>query len=230
MRTLDEIGISYNTDKASLFKDPRDDATKVGNDYLRHYDRNISNLRHEPALVIEMGIGYGDAAGSSIRMWEEYFTHRHMRIVAADIDEVHRNWAGGRVAVEIGDCGSAEFLNALGSKYPNADIVIDDASHYWIHQVAACRVLFNYLRPGGLYIIEDIGTSFHESVRAIYGAPGGPDAYAFVLALATRLVGHRGAHPLVAQLPDCSGDVALLDAIDSVEMTRGTVIIRKKAW
>jgi SAM-dependent methyltransferase len=220
MQTLDEIGISYNTDKASLFKDPRDGERKVGNDYLRHYDRNISNLRHEPALLIEMGIGYGDGAGSSIKMWEDYFTHRQMRIVAVDIEEAHRSLAGGRVAVEIGDCGSAKFLDELGSKYPNADVIIDDASHYWVHQVAALRGLFKYLKPGGLYIIEDIGTSFHESVRAIY---------AFVLALTTQRVGHRAPHPLDAQLPDCSGDSALLDAIDSLEMTRGTVVIRKKA-
>jgi SAM-dependent methyltransferase len=162
-------------------------------------------------------------------MWEEYFTHRHMRIVAADIEEAHRRLAGGRVAVEVGDCGSSEFLNALGSKYPDADVIVDDASHYWTHQIAALRELFKYLKPGGLYILEDIGTSFGQSVRAVYGGPGGPDAYAFVLALTNRLVGHRAGHPLDAQLPDCSGDEALLDRIDSVEMTRGTAMIRKKA-
>lgn len=229
MQTLDEIGMAYNTDKASLFKDPSDGQVKIGNDYLRHYDRIIASLRHAPALVIEMGIGYGVGAGSSIAMWEDYFTHRHMRIVAVDIEETHRRFAGGRVAVEIGDCGSAEFLDALGSKYPNADVIIDDASHYWVHQIAALNVLFKYLKPGGLYILEDIGTSFGDIPRAVYGAPGGPDAYAFVLAVTSRLVGHRAGHPLEAQLPDCSGRHALLDAIDSVEMTRGTVMLRKKA-
>ena len=229
MQTLDEIGIALNTDRASLFKDPVDGEMKVGNDYLRHYDHNISSLRHEPALLIEMGIGYGDGAGSSIDMWEEYFTHRRMRIVAAGMEARHLSRAGDRVAIEVGDYGSAEFFETLGSKYANADLVIDDASHYWIDQIAALRGLFKYIKPGGLYIIEDIGTSFNEPVRAIYGEPSGSDAYAFVLALSTRLVGHRATHPLDATLPDCSGDIALLDAIDSVQMTRGTVMIRKKA-
>ena len=221
--TLDEIGKSFNTDKASLYQD------KVGNNYLAHYEKEIKQHRHEPVLLVELGIGYGDGAGSSLRLWDEYFTHKDTRIVGVDIEPSHRRFAGGRISVEIGDCGSDIFLHELGSRYTGADLMIDDASHYWIHQVTAFSILFNYLKPGGLYIIEDLGTSFNEPVRAIYGAPGGPDAYTVLLSYAGRLVGNGFPHPLGEHLPDSLLDDTILAGIDSISLVRGAALIRKKA-
>jgi SAM-dependent methyltransferase len=224
--TLDAIGRRFNTDKASVFRDPNDGQEKIGNDYLRHYDQAFLHLRHHPVLIVEMGIGYGEEAGNSLRMWDEYFTHNQARIVGVDIEEHHRRFAGGRIGVEIGDCGAEPFLNELGRRYDSADIIVDDASHYWIHQVTACRVLFRYLRPGGLYVIEDLGTSFNEPVREIYGAPGGDDAYAFLLSLLTGVVGNTFYHPVRSGLP--IPDHNVMQSIDDISFARGTAIIRKR--
>ena len=39
-------------------------------------------------------------------------------------------------------------------------IIIDDASHWWSHQIKALYHLFPSLKRGGIYILEDLGTSF----------------------------------------------------------------------
>jgi hypothetical protein len=36
------------------------------------------------------------------------------------------------------------------------DVIIDDASHASRHQQIALDVLFSFVKPGGLYIIEDL--------------------------------------------------------------------------
>ena len=227
-RTLDEIGRSQNTDKASLFRDPRDSQTKTGNDYLRHYDRELTSLRAEPLLLVELGIGYGAEAGNSLRMWDEYFTHRHAQIVGVDIESVHKAMAGDRISIEIGDCGSVEFLEQLAAAYPSADVIVDDASHYWTHQVTAFNTLFRALKPGGLYIVEDMGTSFGNEVREVYGAPGGPDMFAVLLTYASHLVGHSFPNPVSLHLPTESMVRQVADMVDTITMVRGAVLIRKK--
>ena len=44
---------------------------------------------------------------------------------------------------------------------PNGvDIVIDDASHLGAASLAAYRALFSFIKPGGLYIVEDWTTGY----------------------------------------------------------------------
>ena len=45
----------------------------------------------------------------------------------------------------------AEFAGA------HIDLIVDDASHYYFETRASFNTLFPYLRPGGLYILEDWG-------------------------------------------------------------------------
>jgi hypothetical protein len=50
------------------------------------------------------------------------------------------------------------------------DIVIDDGSHLPRHQLVSFCALFPFVRPGGLYIIEDIESSYYNSPSpSLYG-------------------------------------------------------------
>ena len=51
------------------------------------------------------------------------------------------------------------------------DIIIDDGSHVPWHQIFTLESIFHtWLKPGGLYIIEDLETSYWDAPRArIYG-------------------------------------------------------------
>lgn len=46
------------------------------------------------------------------------------------------------------------------------DLVVDDASHFYDQTKSTFKVAFPYVRPGGLYIIEDWQWSFHEPFQA----------------------------------------------------------------
>lgn len=51
------------------------------------------------------------------------------------------------------------------------DVIIDDGSHVPWHQVFTLETIFDeWLKPGGLYVIEDTETSYWDHYRArIYG-------------------------------------------------------------
>jgi len=71
--------------------------------------------------------------------------------------------------VRIGDLGDPAFLLSLCQPEANTqndniadyrfDFILDDASHIPWHQVLGLEVLYSQcLKPGGVYIVEDIDT------------------------------------------------------------------------
>jgi predicted O-methyltransferase YrrM len=151
---LDKIGREHGTDKAS---------DRHG--YLEVYDRHLSSLRESEVKVLELGV----FKGASLRMWREYFPRGH--IVGCDLHPDRRDYAGDRIAIEIGDCGSAAFLEKVAASHGPFDLVVDDASHIWRHQQIAFDTLFPHLKRRGLFIIEDIHTSGMERYEKGLGGP-----------------------------------------------------------
>ena len=49
------------------------------------------------------------------------------------------------------------------------DVIIDDGSHVPSHQKLTFQTLWPHLRPGGLYAVEDIETSFWAETKLLYG-------------------------------------------------------------
>jgi cephalosporin hydroxylase len=143
---LDDIGILRGTDKSSL-----------NHDYLRHYERILGHLRHEPITLLEIGV----FRGSSLRMWEDYMTAA--RIVGVDIAPECIRYAGDRCEIEIGSQADHNFLDEIGQRR-RPHVIIDDGSHMADHVILTFRTLFPHLRPGGIYIIEDL--HFHAGPGA----------------------------------------------------------------
>lgn len=140
---LDEIGTKFGTDKASS-----------GHNYLRHYERLLSAFRNEVFTLVEIG----GLNGASLRMWREYF--QRATIVCLDINPDVKQFESDGVHVEIGDASDAEFLSRVSRKYKDVSVVIDDGSHRWDHQRIAFQWFFPCLNNGGIYIVEDLHTSF----------------------------------------------------------------------
>jgi tetratricopeptide (TPR) repeat protein len=72
-----------------------------------------------------------------------------------DIVPTTTRFARKNVVVEIGSQFDGDFLASLARKY-TPDIIIDDGSHISEHQIFSFERLFGSLKPGGLYLVEDI--------------------------------------------------------------------------
>jgi hypothetical protein len=52
------------------------------------------------------------------------------------------------------------FLKEVATDIVQIDIIIDDGSHVNEHVITSFRTLFPYLQDGGIYVIEDLHTSY----------------------------------------------------------------------
>lgn len=130
--------------------------------YTPHYERHFSPLRDRPLTIVELGIGgYGDpsAGGASLRMWKRYFP----RAVIYGVDIFDKApLREPRIHTIQGDISDPAFLQSLGEEIGPIDIVIDDGSHYCPDVISAFHSMFGLVRPGGLYVVEDLQTSYWE--------------------------------------------------------------------
>lgn len=132
--------------------------------YTRLYDMLLRPRRTSVRRMMEIGLCLGGpelggpidrqpADAPSIRMWLDYFPMATVQ--GFDISDFSF-FEHPRFEFSRGDAGSAaDLLAAAGERY-DYDLIVDDASHASFHQQNAFRCLFPRLRPGGLYIIEDL--------------------------------------------------------------------------
>lgn len=159
LEELDRLGVEGNTNKASSWR-AADGQHMQSEGLLRRYDFFLSRLRQQGgSRILELGAGPDDNIGASVRMWKRYFDPS-AEIHVADIKPSAQKLAGEGFHPHVGDLGQQQFLNKLARH--SWDFVIDDASHIWIHQIMAFRTLFPALRSGGIFICEDLCTSFGE--------------------------------------------------------------------
>ncbi len=90
----------------------------------------------------------------SIRMWLDYFPKA--RIHGLDVSDFswfeHERFSFHRCDMD----DRAEIAAAMDGIEGGLDIVVDDASHASHHQQNAFLEIFPKLKPGGLYVIEDL--------------------------------------------------------------------------
>jgi MycE methyltransferase N-terminal len=130
--------------------------------YTPHYERHFAHLRDEPVRLLEIGIGgYADAmaGGGSLLMWQRYFR----RGLICGLDLAEKKVTGSRIRTVQGDQNDPGFLADLARRTGPLDIVIDDGSHVNEHVLTSFRTLFPLLRAGGIYVIEDLQSSYWPS-------------------------------------------------------------------
>lgn len=142
MKTLTALGREKFTDK-----------TTIG--YLDIYEKLWKNLQHEPIKLLEIGV-YN---GNSMRTWCEWFSQAE--IVGVDLNaQPHSNEHCGKVW--YGNQTDPNFLQTIVDAYKEFDIIIDDGGHIWWEQQYTFEFLYPFVKSGGMYIIEDLGTSMDE--------------------------------------------------------------------
>lgn len=138
--TLDELGIKHGTQKCSL-----------SHDFLLDYEAALHDK--DIKTIVEIGIDQG----SSLRMWAEFFPDAD--VWGLDIDK-GRLINEGRIRSRLCDQSNPHQLRTIvGECGSPPDLIIDDGSHMWSHQISSYEALYPLLARGGVYIVEDLHTS-----------------------------------------------------------------------
>jgi hypothetical protein len=175
--SLTTIANYHASDKGTLHG--RNPWPLPGHNYTSIYETYFSPLREEPVHLLEIGIGvdgpgalgttvFGrNPGGASLKMWRDYFPHG--RVYGIDLNEATFVECE-RITTFIGDQGSRDSLSRIAKEIGRQfDIIIDDGSHASVHQQITLGTLFPHLKPGGLFVIEDLAYQPPAIER-----PGGP--------------------------------------------------------
>jgi hypothetical protein len=102
-------------------------------------------------------LGVSEAAAGeelpAIRMWLEYFTKA--QISGIDVAD-HSGFSDDRFQFTQVDLDDRSAVAEMAAAQPAPDIVLDDATHASHHQQIAFVEMFARLKPGGMYLIEDL--------------------------------------------------------------------------
>jgi 23S rRNA U2552 (ribose-2'-O)-methylase RlmE/FtsJ len=123
--------------------------------YFEIYHRHFHAFRGRPITVIEFGV----YQGGSLQMWKHYFGEQ-ARIVGVDIDPRCKEFEEPQIEIHIGDQANSDFLRQLTGELGPIDIVIDDGGHTMTQQITTFEGMFPAIRLGGIYLVEDLHTSY----------------------------------------------------------------------
>ncbi|MBO0729486.1 MAG: class I SAM-dependent methyltransferase [Acidimicrobiaceae bacterium] len=121
--------------------------------YLPIYDRHFSKFRGSEVHVLEIGV----YSGGSLDMWREYFGEG-AHVYGVDIDQRCHMYERPGVRIFIGDQADPEFWRRFLSEVPALDVVVDDGGHNVSQQRATVEAVLPHIRPGGVYVCEDLHT------------------------------------------------------------------------
>jgi hypothetical protein len=123
--------------------------------YLEIYERYFSPFRGGAVRMLEIGV----FKGGSLDLWRKYFGPE-ATVFGVDVDPECAAFAEPPNQVRIGSQDDSAFLRSVVAEMGRPHIVLDDGSHLGRHQRRSFEVLFPLLEEGGLYVIEDLCTSY----------------------------------------------------------------------
>jgi hypothetical protein len=123
--------------------------------YFPVYERHMARYVNRPVTIIEIGCG----DGGSLQLWKQYLGP-NARIVGIDINPQCKTYEEDQISVRIGGQADEKLLASVLREFGTPDIVLDDGSHVMKDQIETFRYLYPRTNPHGLYIVEDVHTSY----------------------------------------------------------------------
>lgn len=131
--------------------------------YFDVYDRHVSEFLAErtrrgltePLRVLEIGVW----RGGSLELWREFLGDDAV-IFGVDIDPESAKVEGAIGQVRVGSQTDQTFMRGVLQEMGGVDVIIDDGSHRSQDVLESLRSLYPSLACPGLYIIEDLHTSY----------------------------------------------------------------------
>jgi hypothetical protein len=163
--------------------------------YTTIYSELFGTIRHQPLRIFELGLGTNNLKfaentgvngrpGASLRGWRELFPQA--LVYGADIDR-EILFDEDRIQTFHCDQTDSAAIRELWSQpvlQGGMDIIIDDGLHTFEGNCSFLEGSLEHLRPGGVYVIEDILQiwieRWHHQVETIYSKRFPNDEFALV--------------------------------------------------
>ncbi len=143
-RYLDAIALDSGADKGSNY-----------HNYTQVYAKYFAPLIDKPIKFLEIGI----YEGSSVKMWEKYLKKADLHFVDITFDAL--KYQSDRSHYHLCNQENPQDLKVLiESTGGNFDVILDDGGHTMNQQITSFVTLFPHVKSGGMYIIEDLHTSY----------------------------------------------------------------------
>jgi hypothetical protein len=143
---------------------------KLLNKYHNLYCDLLNDKKEIYKNILEIGIGTIDETkpsnmgfykllekdytfGNSLRAWRDYFTNAN--VYGIDVDE-NTMFEEERIKTFCSSSMDKDTMDNILSKLPQFDMVIDDGLHTLEANLETLKIVFPYLKNGGIYVIEDV--------------------------------------------------------------------------
>ena len=123
--------------------------------YFEAYEREFKQIANKQVNLLEIGV----MRGGSLQMWKSFFDQGSI-IHGIDINEKCLNFQEDNIEIHVVDQSDPIALDHFGALKGPFDIIVDDGSHRVDHQIVSMNSLWPHLKKGGVYVCEDIHTSY----------------------------------------------------------------------
>ena len=128
------------------------------NNYFEIYENLFQKFLKKKITIVEVGIG----DGGSLFMWKNFFGKK-AKIIGIELNPESKKLEKKGFKIFNGDQSSKDFWKSFYKKIGKIDILVDDGGHTNIQQITTLIESINYVKPGGMIIIEDTHTSFMKN-------------------------------------------------------------------
>ena len=134
--------------------------------YIDIYDKIFEKYITKEISIAEIGV----QNGGSLEVYNEYFPNVKV-IIGVDNNEKCRelNFSTDKINLIISDAANKSIVSELSDHSDQYDIIVDDGSHTSEDIIKSFSNLFTLIKNGGIYVIEDMHTSyFHSCNNGLY--------------------------------------------------------------
>jgi hypothetical protein len=104
-------------------------------------------------------------------MWKNYFGEA-AHIYGIDIDPRCQELEEDRIKIFIGSQTDRDFLQYVRNTIGTVDIIIDDGGHTMEQQICSFEELYPAVQERGIYLVEDLHTSYWSGYGGGYKKEG----------------------------------------------------------
>lgn len=141
--------------------------------YFEIYHRHLERFVGTSPVLVEVGVH----SGGSMPMWHHYFG-KGAHVHGIDIEPACLAYATPTTTIHIGDQSDPAFWQKFIRKVPQVDVLIDDGGHAPEQQMATLEAILPRLRPGGVYICEDVTGTDNRFLAFVQNIADALHAYA----------------------------------------------------